>query len=305
MNPGNQLGSNVAVLMATFNGLPWIKEQVDSILAQKMVNVRLFVSDDCSMDGTWEWLTKFSANCDQVVLLPRTGASGSAGKNFFRLIRDADVSSYDYVALSDQDDIWNTDKLMHAVELMRDNRKDAYSSNVIAFWPDGKRRLINKSQDQCEFDYMFESAGPGCTFVLNQKILPGLKELLITYEQKCNQVALHDWFIYAYTRSQGLTWIIDADPSMLYRQHSNNVVGANVGIAAMRARFDKLRNGWLRQQAILIADLLAYEHARPIQRLRRYGFSDRLLLILAINKLRRRTRDRIALSLFLLLPEKI
>ncbi len=92
---------------------------------------------------------------------------------------------------------------------------------------------------------------------------------------------------------------------MLYRQHSNNVVGANVGIPAMRARFDKLRNGWLRQQAILIADLLTYDHTRPIQRLKRYRVSDRLLLIFMINKLRRRMRDRIALSLFLLLPEKI
>ncbi|MDZ4142121.1 MAG: hypothetical protein U1C48_08965 [Methylotenera sp.] len=91
---------------------------------------------------------------------------------------------------------------------------------------------------------------------------------------------------------------------MLYRQHAGNVVGANVGVKAKLARWQKLREGWLVKQALLIADILGYNDAWQIQKLKRYHFIDRLALIANVNKLRRRLRDRVALALFLLLPLK-
>jgi rhamnosyltransferase len=91
---------------------------------------------------------------------------------------------------------------------------------------------------------------------------------------------------------------------MLYRQHAGNVVGANVGVKAKLARWQKLREGWLVKQALLIADVLGYHDAWPIQKLKQYHFFDRLTLIKNIHKLRRRLRDRVALALFLLLPLK-
>ena len=151
---------------------------------------------------------------------------------------------------------------------------------------------------------MFESAGPGCTFVLTKTFALELQEFLITNLEQCQSIALHDWFIYAYARSNGYKWFIDPEPHMLYRQHAENVVGANVGFAAKLARWKKLRAGWLVEQALLIASILGYSNSLPMRKLIRYNFVDRLLLILNVTKLRRRLRDRVALALFLLMPLK-
>ncbi|TFW71655.1 glycosyl transferase family 2 [Methylotenera oryzisoli] len=295
--------SNVKVLLATFNGGDWVASQIDSILNQSGVDVVVNVSDDGSTDGTQQLLNNYAGIKVDLVLLP-TKKNGSASANFFRLLRDTDLTYIDYVALSDQDDVWQEDKLGSAIQVIVKNNIAAYSSSVLAFWPNGKQKLINKAQPQQQYDYMFESAGPGCTFVLTKKLALELQSFLIENEEKCQLVALHDWFIYAYARSSGYKWFIDPRPHMLYRQHAENVVGANVGLKAKLARWKKLRDGWLVEQALLIANILGYSNALPIQKLVRYNLADRLWLILNVTKLRRRLRDRVALALFLILPLK-
>jgi rhamnosyltransferase len=173
---------------------------------------------------------------------------------------------------------------------------------VTAFWPNGKQRLINKAQPQKQFDYMFESAGPGCTFVITQKLALEIQMFLIANKAQCQHVALHDWFIYAFARSRGFNWFIDHESHMFYRQHAENVVGANVGIKAKINRWKKMRNGWHVKQAILIADILGYSNQFPIKKLKSYRVIDRLVLIVNVKKLRRRFRDCSAFAIFLLFP---
>jgi len=294
----------VAVLMATYNGMDWLQAQLDSILTQETVDVTIYASDDGSSDGTNDALRALSEIDPCVVVLPKMAGTGSPGQNFYRLIRDVDTDSFDYVAFADQDDIWHADKLSHAVQMILTNNVDAYSSNVTAFWPNDKQKFINKAQPQQQWDYMFESAGPGCTFVLTQKLALDLQSFLIANQEKCQHIALHDWFIYAFARSRGFKWFIDKESHMLYRQHAANVVGANVGVKAKFARWQQLRAGWLVKQSLLIADILGYEDEWPIQKLKRYHLADLLALIANVSKLRRRLRDRVALALFLLGPLK-
>ncbi len=293
----------VAVLLATYNGEAWLERQLSSILAQVDVDLDIYISDDLSIDGTANLINAYKSH-PNMVLLPNNGRFGSASANFFRLLRDANFSQVDYVALCDQDDIWFKDKLNHAITLINQQHVEAYSSNVIAFWPNGREKLINKAQYQQHYDYMFESSGPGCTFVLTKSLALTLQDFVIRNKEMCQKVALHDWFIYAYARSNGYKWFIDPMPYMLYRQHDENVVGANVGLKAKLARWKRLRDGWLVEQALLIANILGYSNALPMQKLVRYNFADRLWLILNVAKLRRRLRDRVALVLFLLLPLK-
>jgi rhamnosyltransferase len=292
----------IAVCLAAFNGKHHIAEQLKSLLNQVDVEVTIYVSVDLSSDNTVALVKSFCKNDLRVVLLNESERYGSAAKNFFSLLRNSQFEAFDYVALSDQDDIWQEDKLSHAVQKIQQNKVDAYSSNVTAFWPNGKQKLINKSQTQQQFDYMFESAGPGCTFVITKRVALELQQFLITNQDKCQQVALHDWFIYAFARSKGFKWFIDSESYMLYRQHADNVVGANVGFKAKLVRWEKLREGWLIKQTLLIAGILGFTEAWPISKLKRYSFLDRLVLIVNVRKLRRRLRDRVALALFLLLP---
>ena len=291
----------IAVLLATFNGEAFLNAQLNSIRYQSGVEVFIVASDDISIDSTPQILVKACVvDCNFFVLPSKK--LGYAAANFFRLLRDVDLTHIDYVALSDQDDIWHADKLAYAVEMISAKKVDAYSSNVTAFWPDGSQTIINKAQAQRQWDYMFESAGPGCTFVITKALALVLQEFLDMHQVACQPIALHDWFIYAFARSRGYQWFIDDEPHMNYRQHAGNVLGANVGVKAKLARLKKLREGWLIKQALLIAEILGYSDAWPIQKLNRYQFFDRLALIINVSKLRRRMLDRVAFALFLLWP---
>jgi rhamnosyltransferase len=287
-------------LLATHNGESYIYDQCESFIKQLYSNLTVVVSDDSSSDNTLKIISKLLISLN---ILPKT-RQGSAAQNFFRLLRDADFSNCDYVALADQDDVWLPTKLSRAVQQIKLSHAEVYSSNVTAFWPNGKQKLINKAQSQRESDFMFESAGPGCTFVLSQKLALAIQAFLIANQEKCKNVALHDWFIYAFARSREFKWVIDHESHMLYRQHASNVVGANVGFKAKWQRFKKLREGWLFSQAILIADILGYATEKPIQKIKHLSFKDRVWLILNARNLRRRLRDQLALAFFVLFYTK-
>ena len=87
----NLPNKKVAVLLATYNGMKWIEEQVESILGQKNVDVRLVISDDGSIDGTYNFVKKLAESDARVTLLSDHSAIQGAGKNFYRLIRQADI----------------------------------------------------------------------------------------------------------------------------------------------------------------------------------------------------------------------
>lgn len=296
--------SNVCILLATFNGSNWLQQQVTTIINQEGVHSSIFISDDGSNELSLSLLHRvFDDNKNAAFL--HFEKSGSAGQNFFRLLRDVCFDEkFDYVAFADQDDIWHPNKLQLAIKILKENSADGYSSNVMAFWPDGKKKLINKAQSQQKYDYMFESAGPGCTFVLSRKLALELQTFLKKHRDACKEIALHDWFTYAFARSKGYTWIIDKVPNMLYRQHQDNVVGANVGMNAKKLRWKRLREGWYRNQVVQLARLLEYDNKLPIKALLRYNLSDRLYLIINFRKFRRSFIDALSLVIFLLLPIK-
>lgn len=156
--------TKLLILLATYNGELWIQTQLDSIFSQSNIDISVVVSDDMSSDSTKQ-IIKDNFSLNDLILLEDAGKFGSAGQNFFRLIHDVDFSNYEYIAFADQDDIWNEDKLSVAVNRLIETGADAYSSNVIAFWEDGREQLIDKAQPQREWDFLFQSAGPGCTYV--------------------------------------------------------------------------------------------------------------------------------------------
>ncbi|MBY0378231.1 MAG: glycosyltransferase [Gammaproteobacteria bacterium] len=252
-------GVNVAVLLAAYNGTPWLSEQVQSILQQEDVQVTIFISVDTSSDGTEEWVDDLARQDVRVRILPHGKVFGGAGSNFFRLIRESEIDQFDYVSFSDQDDIWNERKLAVAVDLMQATNSDAYSSDVMAFWEDGSKKLIVKSQDQVDFDYFFEAAGPGCTYVFTKDFMQSLKLHMLARWDELQNVSLHDWLCYAYARAGGYKWIIDHRPSMLYRQHARNQVGVNRGFKAYKHRLNKVLDGWWLHQSLLIAHIIAVE----------------------------------------------
>jgi len=282
----------IAVCLAAYNGMQWIDEQIRSIKAQEGVDVTLYISVDVSTDGTESHIRTLAEEDEKIVLLPYGARFGGAAPNFFRLLAEIDFSPYDYVALSDQDDIWLPNKLSRATKALENSDADGYSSNVTAFWENGRQSIINKAQPQRQFDYLFEAAGPGCTYVLNASLAKRVKECVIKNASKVKNIALHDWFIYALARSNGFKWTIDPAPSMLYRQHSTNQVGVNQGFRAFHARAKKILNGWGFQQASMIARLVGATADELQARLCSMRRKDLLWLAVNSSKFRRRLRDR-------------
>lgn len=292
----------VAVLLATYNGMRWIEEQVVSILDQQEVDVTIFVSDDQSSDGTLEWCVTLAEQEQRIVLLPVVAERfGGAARNFFRLVRDVDFSSFDYISYADQDDIWLSDKLISAHELITKESASAYSGNVVAFWPDGREQVLDKAQPIRRFDYLFEAGGPGCSYVLKVSAASGFKQFLIERWQQANDVALHDWLTYAWFRSNGYDWVIDARPKIRYRQHGGNQIGANDGFKAIARRLQMVRSGWYREQSSKIAWLIApYLPSTPRILTSDVNISRRFILA-HINHTRRQLRDRAVLFMVVLL----
>ena len=281
---------SVAVLLTAFNGIKWIEEQVESIFYQKDVNIDIYISIDLSNDGTYEWCQELALKNSNVNILPYGNHFGGAAKNFYRLIKEVDICKYDYISLADQDDIWLPDKISRAIKIINVRGLDGYSSNVIAFWEDGRKQLIRKSYPQNKFDYYFESAGPGCTFLLKQQSLKKFKDFLIKNWTLVNEVSLHDVMIYAFYRELSMVWYIDDVPKLYYRQHTNNQIGANVNWRAYLNRLKKIKNKWARREVQKIINLLKPYSKDKISL--NYFF-----LIINFNKLRRRFRDRIILLL--------
>ena len=294
---------NIAILMAAYNGEKWLTSQIVSIFKMDTKNILLHISVDESTDKTYS-ICESSVYTYENVNLLQSAHFGNSSKNFFRLIRDVNLNEYKYISLADQDDIWDVDKLSSAIKMLDETKADAYSSSVTAFWADGKTKLIDKAQTQRHFDYMFESAGPGCTFVLTQNLALHLKQFLIDNHNACLKVSMHDWFIYAFARKNGYKWVIDKQPHMQYRQHEKNVMGANVGLQAKLSRWKKLRAGWLNTQSILLADIIGYSDSWVIKRLKRNNLIDKIVLIINVSKFRRKFIDRLALALSFLVGIK-
>jgi len=281
----------VAVLLAAHNGMSWLEEQLHSIVMQTSVCVRVFISVDASTDDTAEWCAAYVQQHAQATLLPPAGPFGGAAHNFFRLIRDVDFSDFDYVAFSDQDDIWYPDKLKRALSTLRTQGCDGYSSNVVAFWPDGRRLLLDKAQAQARWDYLFEAAGPGCTYVMSHRLAVALKTSLTDQWEPIQRISLHDWYCYAFARSQNFKWFIDPVPGLDYRQHGHNQLGANTGIASHTSRLARIVDNWWPEQVLLINQITGGSALFA----KRAVHSKRLLffaLILNAAQCRRRRRDK-------------
>ena len=284
---------SVAILLAAYNGEQWIHEQVATILSQRGVSLHLFISVDLSNDNTYNHCIKLASIHKNITIIPYGEKFGGAAQNFYRLIKDVNFSNFDYVSFSDQDDIWIDNKLNIAIEAINKNSIQAYSSDVVAFWKSGRKMLVKKSYKQKKYDYFFESAGPGCTYVFKRQALQQFKLFLNKNWAEINMVSLHDWMIYSYFRVNNMPWYIDNNSAMLYRQHSSNQMGFNSSFKTYYKRIQMVNNKWYRLEVKKILQLLTKDKNYKI-------FLNYWFLIKNFYDLRRRPRDKFIL-LFLVI----
>lgn len=284
----------IIVLMAVYRGAAWLEEQIDTILGQEDVDVELYISIDKSGDGSEEICSEAVKNNHTVHLISEDGVFGNAAANFFHLLSKVDLSNCDYISLADQDDIWLPKKLISGVKMLQEHGASGYSSNLLAFWPDGKEYIVEKSQPYQPYDHFYESASAGCTYVLTKPLGMDVQNFLCSQDVNLMAMVNHDWFIYAYARCHGYKWSFDSEYYIRYRQHHNNAVGVNRGVRAFRKRIFPLVFGWYNKSQKIIVELLEpsrkvtfFQALRQWRSFRRRGWHAALIsMLVAVGVLR-------------------
>ena len=110
----------IDILLATYNGEKYLKEQLDSILNQTYKNIRLIISDDCSKDSTKEILKEYEQKDERIKVFYQEKNLGYI-KNFEFLLKQVQDEIY---MLSDQDDVWLPEKVEKSYEILKKQNAD-------------------------------------------------------------------------------------------------------------------------------------------------------------------------------------
>jgi len=242
------------VLLAAYEGTPFLEAQISSIFGQLAVDVDVYISIDLSIDGTEELVRKIQISNPSIFIVSSGQRFGSAAKNFYHLINTVDVSKYDYVAFADQDDIWLPDKLSSAVYSLLRNKVAGFSSDVYAFWPNRFTfSLVKKSLPTTGLDHFYESPGPGCSQVFTSASFQDFQNFYAINKTRLIDFDYHDWLIYVFYKEANLGWVISDNPRMLYVQHDGNQIGSNSGLTGFCKRLKIVKTKWYHSQVAILA----------------------------------------------------
>lgn len=235
-------GDRVAILLCTRGGARFLRLQLESIAAQAHGNWRIYASDDGSDDETRSILIDFQARMGRGKIHVRSGPRQGFAANFLSLSCAGDIEA-DYFAFCDQDDVWEPDKLLRALAWLA-----PIDAGVPALYC-CRTRLIDERGDTIGYSPLFakaphfrnaivQSIAGGNTMVFNA----AARRLLIKAGSKA-LVPSHDWWLYILVTAVGGTVRYDRHPSVRYRVHSANTIGANRSWRARLVRIELLLKG--------------------------------------------------------------
>lgn len=226
----------VNILMSTYNGQQFLAEQIRSIQEQSYTDWTLFIRDDGSSDNTKEILKDFERQDSRIHLID-SDKSDNLGviKSFHKLVNH---DRADYYFFSDQDDVWLPNKL----ELSLKEAQNYLADLPLMVYMDLK--VVNQ-----DLEIMTESMVKSQSHHANTELVQELTENTVTggvaminhalaeMWQETDDILMHDWYLALLASAFGNLVFID-QPGELYRQHSDNVLGART----LSKRFKK----WIR-----------------------------------------------------------
>lgn len=229
----NITDNTVAICMATYNGAMYVKEQIESIEQQSYTNWILFIRDDNSTDDTGYIIKeKAKKNPEKIMVIEDDHLQGGSSKKNFAEILKWVSHNYDfnYFMFSDQDDYWLPQKVELSLNKVK-KVEETYDGPVLIHTDlkvvDKNLNVIGESfikyraLDPTTKDInhlLVQNNITGCTMCWNKK----LNDILDISDDR---VAMHDWWMALAATCFGKIEFIK-EPTILYRQHGNNVVGA-------------------------------------------------------------------------------
>jgi glycosyltransferase involved in cell wall biosynthesis len=209
----------VSIALATYNGEKFLVEQLDSIINQTYKNIEIIICDDKSIDSTVSIITNY-ANSDKRISLYENDKNLGYIKNFEKAIS---LCNGEYIALSDQDDIWMLNKISTLVKEIGNSLLIHSDANLI----DDKSSLIGKSYTEYSkkmtspksiIDMILNGSITGCTCLFSSSLL----QKIIPFP---HNIDVHDKWIGIIAYYFGNIKYINI-ALIKYRQHSNNMIGA-------------------------------------------------------------------------------
>lgn len=279
---------NVLVLMATFNGEKFLREQVDSLFNQKNCNVSILVSDDCSSDGTVKLLYELKSQYNNIEIIINKRKFKHSGQNFYSIISKCNISKFDFIAFSDQDDIFRESKFITQINRIKDSSDIGSSSAVKCFGYNNN--ILSESFKKKQYDYLFQGAGQGCSFLLKKQFFSELQDFVIENIDLISKFVFHDWLTYLYARSMGYSWCYIKIPLLDYRIHNSNSFGNKNSLRGIFLRLSKILNGWYFKQ-VLLANEISRRIDKKIPDFHKTNFL--IFLFFIFTKSRRKLTDRI------------
>ena len=228
--------SKVAILLCTYNGRHYLAEQLDTFAAQTHTNWEVWASDDGSQDDTHAILKDYQQKWLPGRLSIYFGPSKGFAANFLSLICKTGIEA-DYYAYSDQDDIWEPNKLARAVEWLETIPEETpalYCSRTRIVDADNNEIGVSPlfSRPPSFANALMQNIGGGNTMVFNNAARNLMREA-----GENLSVVTHDWWTYMVVTGCGGAVFYDAEPTLRYRQHDGNLVGMN---ATWAARFKRI-----------------------------------------------------------------
>lgn len=227
--------AKVAILLCTYNGQRYLAEQLDSFAAQTHGNWTVWASDDGSTDGTDALLAGFQARWPAGRLSLLAGPKAGLVANFLALSCNTNIQA-DYYAYSDQDDIWEAEKLERALRWLESIPADIpalYCARTRLVDGDNKEIGFSPlfSKPPCFANALIQSIAGGNTMVFNQAA-----RALLQMAGEPRSIIVHDWWAYMVVTGCGGKVFYDPVPTLRYRQHAANVIGMNAGWLARAKR---------------------------------------------------------------------
>lgn len=221
----------IAVIMATYNGQKYISKQIDSILAQTYSNIVIYIRDDCSNDDTMDILAYYKSKYSDKIILNQNKQNLGFVRNFELLLSEVD---YDYIALSDQDDIWKPDKLEKQLKAMIEIEKNNPNLAILIH---SDLEIINLDGNQIHKSFFLKKGyslsnkkdlgqilGPcgvmGNTILMNKN----LKNIALPFGVN---IEFHDYYLAVINEIYGKRITLN-EPLVSYRIHYDNTSNNNM-----------------------------------------------------------------------------
>lgn len=260
--------ASVEVLLATYNGERHLAEQLDSLLAQSFSGFSIIVSDDGSSDRTLDILERYMlGNPGKFRLLPPHGERLGANRNFGRLL---DAATADYVSFCDQDDIWFPEKLELSVKQMNAVMKSSAPGKPILVHSDltvvdDKLQVIGDSffaysgvdPDRNHLGaLLLGNIATGCTLLANRALYECARPIPA-------ESMMFDFWLAQVASALGTISLIEA-PTLLYRQHEGNLIGARRAGAASFIK--RVENTLLNDRTLLVLSRFSLQAQALLER---------------------------------------